>query len=161
MTVELFKLLLLIIIANGAPILLCALLKNNFNLAVDFGRKLPDRQRVFGRSKTWRGILAALVATTIGAWLLGYSPQTGMLVAGYAILGDLSSSFIKRRMALDASSQAPLLDQIPESLLPALMLRQTFHLDALAVLLLVSLFIIADLALSRLLYSWGLRRRPY
>lgn len=161
MTVELFKLLLLIIIANGAPILLCALLKNNFNLAVDFGRKLPDRQRVFGRSKTWRGVLAAILATTIAAWLLGYSPQTGMWVAGYAILGDLFSSFIKRRMALAASSKAPLLDQIPESLLPALMLRQTFSLDALAVLLLVSLFIIAELALSQLLYSWGLRRRPY
>lgn len=161
MTVELFKLLLLIIIANGAPILLRALLKDNFNLAVDFGKKLPDHQRVFGRSKTWRGILAALIATAIAAWLLGYSPQTGMWVAGYAILGDLFSSFIKRRMALDASSQAPLLDQIPESLLPALMLRQTFHLDALTVLLLVSLFIIVELALSRLLYSWGLRRRPY
>lgn len=161
MTVELFKLLLLIIIANGAPILLCVLLKNNFNLAVDFGRKLPDRQRVFGRSKTWRGVLAAILATTIAAWLLGYSPQTGMWVAGYAILGDLFSSFIKRRMALAASSKAPFLDQIPESLLPALMLRQTFSLDALAVLLLVSLFIITELSLSRLLYSWGLRRRPY
>lgn len=161
MTVELFKLLLLIIIANGAPILLRALLKDNFNLAVDFGKKLPDRQRVFGRSKTWRGILAALIATAIAAWLLGYSPQTGMWVAGYAILGDLFSSFIKRRLALAASNQAPLLDQIPESLLPALMLRQTFNLDALAVLLLVALFIIIELALSQLLYSWGLRRRPY
>lgn len=161
MNFELFKLLLLIIIANGAPILLRALLKNNYNLAVDFGKKLPDRQRVFGRSKTWRGIVAALIVTAIAAVLLGYSPQTGMLVAGYAILGDLFSSFIKRRLTLDASSKAPLLDQIPESLLPALMLRQTFNLDALAVLLLVALFIIIELALSQLLYSWGLRRRPY
>lgn len=161
MTVELFKLLLLIIIANGAPILIYVLLKNNFNLAVDFGKKLPDRQRVFGRSKTWRGIFASIIATAIAAWLLGYSPQTGMWVAGYAILGDLLSSFIKRRMALAASSKAPLLDQIPESLFPALMLRQTFNLDTFAVLLLVSLFIITELAISKLLYSWGLRRRPY
>ncbi|MDT8452780.1 MAG: CDP-archaeol synthase [Gammaproteobacteria bacterium] len=137
------------------------LLKDNFNLAVDFGKKLPDRQRVFGRSKTWRGILAALVATAIAAWLLGYFPQTGMWVAGYAILGDLFSSFIKRRMAMAPSSKALLLDQIPESLLPALMLHQTFHLNALAILLLVALFIIIELALSQLLYNWNLRRRPY
>jgi hypothetical protein len=160
-TVELFKLLLLIIIANGAPILLRALLKDNFDLAVDFGKKLPDRQRIFGRSKTWRGIVAAIIATAFAAWFLGYSLQTGMWVAGYASLGDLLSRVIKRRMAMAASSKALLLDQIPESLLPALMLRHTFNLDALAVLLLVLLFIVVELALSQLLYIWGLRRRPY
>jgi CDP-2,3-bis-(O-geranylgeranyl)-sn-glycerol synthase len=159
--VELFNLLLLIIIANGAPILIRVLLNENFNLAVDFGQELPDKRRVFGPSKTWRGIFAALFATTVAAWLLGYSPETGLLVAVYAVLGDLLSSFIKRRLAMPPSSMAPLLDQVPESLFPAFMMRQDFNLDLFSVMLLVLIFVIVELVLSRTLYKWGIRRRPY
>lgn len=161
MIVELFNLLLLIIIANGAPILIRVLLNENFNLAVDFGQELPDKRRVFGPSKTWRGIFAALFATTVAAWLLGYSPETGLLVAVYAVLGDLLSSFIKRRLAMPPSSMAPLLDQVPESLFPAFMMRQDFNLDLFSVMLLVLIFVIVELVLSRTLYKWGIRRRPY
>ncbi len=161
MTIELLPLLLLIIIANGAPILIRLLLNDNFNLAVDFGQKLPDKNRLFGSSKTWRGILAALLATTTAAWLLGFDPQTGLLVAVYAMLGDLGSSFIKRRLSMPPSSMALLLDQIPESLLPTLMTMQLFNLDTLSVILLVLIFVIIELILSHILYKWGLRKRPY
>ncbi len=161
MTIELLHLLLLIIIANGAPILIRLLLNNGFKLAVDFGQKLPDNKRIFGPSKTWRGIFAALLATTVAAWLLGYSADTGLLVAFYAVVGDLLSSFIKRRLAMPASSMAPLLDQVPESLLPAFMMKQVFNLDIFSVMLLVLIFIITELILSNIFYKWGLRRRPY
>ncbi len=161
MTVELFPLLLLIIIANGAPILARRLLNNSFDLAVDFGQRLPDKNRLFGPSKTWRGIFAALLATTIAAWLLGHSPVTGMLVAGYAIAGDLSASFIKRRLSMKPISMAPLLDQVPESLLPALMLKDAFNLDISAIILLVLIFIIIELMLSHILYRYGVRNKPY
>lgn len=161
MTVELFQLLLLIIIANGAPILIRVLLHDSFKLAVDFDQKLPDKQRIFGSSKTWRGIFAALVATASAAWLLGLSPQTGMLIAFYAVAGDLFSSFIKRRLSMQSSSMAPLLDQVPESLFPAYMLMEVFNLDISAVLLLVLTFVIVELFLSHILYKWGLRKRPY
>ena len=161
MTVELLSLLLLIIIANGAPILIRWLLNDGFNLAVDFGQKLPDKNRLFGPSKTWRGILAALIATTTAAWLFGHSPETGLLVAVYAILGDLCSSFIKRRLSMQPSSMAPLLDQVPESLFPALMMMHTFNLDISAVILLVLIFVIIELFLSHILYRWGVRRKPY
>ncbi len=96
-TPELLQLLLLIIIANGAPILIRLLLNYDFNLVIDIGKKLPDNKPILGLSKTWRGIFAAFVATSVAAWLLGYTPQTGFLVAFYAVLGDLLSSFIKRR----------------------------------------------------------------
>jgi len=45
-------------------------------------------------------LFAALLVTTTAALLLGYSPETGFLIAAYAILGDLLSSFIKRRLAM-------------------------------------------------------------
>lgn len=161
MSTELLLLLLLIIIANGAPILIRWLLSDRFGLAVDFGQKLPDKKRLFGSSKTWRGIFTALFTTTFAAWLFGYSPQTGLLVAVYAILGDLFSSFIKRRLSMKPSSMAPVLDQVPESLFPALMMRQTFNLDITSVMVLVLTFIIVELLLSHILYRWGLRKRPY
>jgi len=160
-TVGLSQLLLLIIIANGAPILIRVLLNDGFKLAVDFGQKLPDKQRIFGPSKTWRGVIAALVFTAAAAWLLGLSPKTGLLVAVYAILGDLFSSFIKRRLSMQPSSMAPLLDQVPESFIPAYMLRDVFNLDVYAVILLVLIFIIVELFLSHILYQWGVRKRPF
>ena len=161
MIFEILPLLLLIIIANGAPILARLLLNDGFKLAVDFGQILPDKNRLFGPSKTWRGILAALLATTIASWLTGYSPETGLLIAVYAIIGDLGSSFIKRRLSMQPSSMAPLLDQVPESLLPAFMLKEVFNLDISAVILLVLIFIITELLLSHILYLYGVRRRPY
>jgi hypothetical protein len=161
MTVEFLQLLLLIIIANAAPILLRSLLNDSFNLAVDFGYRLPDHRRLFGQSKTWRGIIAAIVVTAAVAWLLGYSPQTGMLVAINAVFGDLFSSFIKRRLAMPPSSKAPLLDQVPECLFPALMMRETFDLGYISITWLVLIFVIIDLTVSRILFKWGLRKRPY
>ena len=161
MIFEILPLLLLIIIANGAPILARLLLNDGFKLAVDFGQILPDKNRLFGPSKTWRGILAALLATTFATWLTGYSPETGLLIAVYVIIGDLGSSFIKRRLSMPPSSMAPLLDQVPESLLPAFMLKEVFNLDISAVILLVLIFIITELLLSHILYLYGVRRRPY
>lgn len=161
MSIEFLLLLLLIIIANGTPILARWLLDGSFKLAVDFGQKLPDKKRLFGSSKTWRGIISALLVTSVAAWIFGYSLQTGLLVAIYAISGDLFSSFVKRRLSMKPSSMAPLLDQVPESLFPALMMQQVFNLDTLAVIQLVLTFVIIELMLSHILYRWGLRQRPY
>ena len=165
MTTEFLQLLLLIIIANGAPIItswaMRRWLDDSFSLALDLGQKLPDDNPIFGPSKTWRGVLSALLVTPVAALLLGYSAETGLLVAAYAIAGDLCSSFIKRRLSMAPSSMAPLLDQIPESLFPAYMLRHVFGLEISSVTGLVLIFIISELLLSHILYKWGLRKRPY
>jgi len=161
MTVEFLQLLILIIIANAAPILLRVLLNDGFYLAVDFGHRLPDKKHIFGPSKTWRGVFAAVVATSATAWLLGYLPQTGLLIAIYAVFGDLFSSFIKRRLAMAPSSKALLLDQVPECLFPALMMRHEFDLDLISITWLVLIFVIIDLTVSRILFKWGVRKRPY
>lgn len=161
MNIEFLHLLLLIIIANGAPIVIARMLGKSFRLAVDFGQKLPDNRAIFGASKTWRGVVAALSATALAAWLLGYTPVTGVWIAAYALLGDLFSSFVKRRLSMPPSSMAPMLDQVPESFLPAYMLMESFGMDIWAVMLLVLTFIIIELGLSHVLYLWGLRKRPY
>jgi len=161
MNITFFELLLLIIIANGAPILIRVLLRDRFDRAVDFGQKMPDGRPLFGSSKTWRGIFAALMATAIAAPVLGHPVEIGALIAVYAVTGDLVSSFIKRRLAKAPSSMAPVLDQVPESLLPAIMLKQHFGIDYFGVIQLVLIFIIIELLLSHILYKWGIRKRPY
>lgn len=151
----------MIVLANGAPILARVFLKENFSAPLDLGHKLPDRRRVFGDSKTWRGVISACVVTSMGAWILGYSFDTGLLVAVYAVLGDLASSFIKRRLGKPVSSMALFLDQVPESLFPAFMMMETFKLDLSDIMLLVFIFIIGELFFSRILYKWGVRKHPY
>jgi len=154
-------LLLLIIVANGAPIVLCALLKNRLDIAIDFGYILADGNPLFGKSKTWRGVAGAIVFTSVGAVLLGYPLSTGAQVAIYAVSGDIFSSFIKRRLGMSPSSMAPLLDQVPESLFPAVMLMHAFDLDARSIIILVSVFIVVELILSFVLFKLGIRKRPY
>jgi CDP-diglyceride synthetase len=154
-------LLLLIIVSNGAPVLLHFFLRERLDAPVDFGAMLPDGRRLFGDSKTWRGVVGAILATATLAALMGYSIWIGTLVAAFAILGDLISSFIKRRLGLRQSCMAPLLDQIPESLLPALVLLHDFGLDDMQVIALVAVFVVVELLLSLALYRLGVRNRPY
>jgi hypothetical protein len=47
----------------------------------------------------------------------------GVVVGSMAMLGDLFSSFVKRRLNLPPSSRATFLDQVPESLFPLLASR--------------------------------------
>ena len=59
------------------------------------------------------------------------------------------------------SSAAPLLDQVPESFFPAFIMMQIFNLEIFSVILLVIIFIMVELIISRVLYLWGIRKRPY
>ncbi len=57
LTTPLFlSLLLLLITANGSPVLAAKFLKEHLNAPVDGGYRLPDRQPVFGPAKTIRGL---------------------------------------------------------------------------------------------------------
>jgi hypothetical protein len=77
-------------------------------------------KQLFGPSKTLRGLVVSVVATTLSAPALGLAWTTGLLAGAAAMAGDLGSSFIKRRMGLPSSSRALGLDQVPEALLPEL-----------------------------------------
>lgn len=156
-----FHLLLVIIAANAAPILATHIGRRIPGQAVDNGLRLRDGNPLFGASKTWRGLFSALILSMlVGAALrLDTSLALGMGVA--AMLGDLGSSFIKRRLGREPSSRAILLDQIPESLLPALLAAYWLGLEPASVLWLVFLFIIFELALSPIAYRLRLRKRPF
>lgn len=161
MNILFLHLFLLIIVANGTPILLRYLFKKRFAYPFDLGYGFLDGKRLLGDSKTWRGIIGAFVITSLLSLLIGYSFLTGLLIAFGAMIGDLISSFIKRRLSMRTSSRALVLDQVPESLLPALLVMQTFYLTPLTIFFLVLLFCIFELAFSTVLFKIGVRRRPY
>ncbi len=155
------ELILLLMTANGAPIIFRWLSGARYAWPLDAGLKLADGHPLFGASKTLRGVLAALLCTTLLAWLMGWPPLLGLLFAAMAMLGDLLASLIKRRLAIPASGMAPGLDQIPESLLPLLAVRGVLELSWLQIILIVLAFIVLDYLLSFILYRLHIRQHPY
>lgn len=59
------------------------------------------------------------------------------------------------------ANASPLLDTLPESLLPGLALMAPLQLDAWALLVLVMLFSLFDGLVSPVLYRLGVRKRPW
>lgn len=152
---------LLLIVANGAPVVLSKLMGPLANWRIDGGITLPDGRPLFGATKTWRGLVAAVVATALVGWLLGFDWLEGALIGAGAMAGDLISSFLKRRLGLDSSAKAILLDQVPEALIPVWILNAGFGYGWAVVAPAAILFVVADIALSPLLYRLGLRRVPH
>jgi len=143
-----FSLLVLVLLANGLPALLGFLLGPAS--AIDGGRTLWDGRPWFGRAKTWRGLAAACVGTGLGGLALGLDWGLGLLVAGGAMLGDLAASFAKRRLGRPPSASLPLLDQVPEVLIPALLTKGELGLTWPDLGVVVLVFVLLDLLLTDL-----------
>lgn len=155
------QLLLLVATVNGAPILMRRLLRERLCQPVDGGRLWRDGRPLFGPRKTLVGLAVALAAGALLGWAIGWGWRLGLLMGALAMLGDLASSFAKRRLGVVSSGQAPGLDQIPEALLPLLAARGPLALGWGEILLVVFAFVLFDSVLSPLLYRWRIRNRPY
>lgn len=155
------EVLVLLAVANGTPVLATWLLGERWAAPLDGGIAFLDGRPLLGRSKTVRGVITGVMATGAAAPALGWSWQLGLGFGAASMAGDLFSSFVKRRIGIQASGQATGLDQIPEALFPLLACRGALGLDGAAVALLVALFTAAQLAASPLMYRLGIRRRPY
>lgn len=160
-TWPLLQSILLLTLANGAPVVAKKVLGARLAFPLDAGVRFFDGQPILGPSKTIRGIVISVVTTAIVAPLLGLSLAAGGLVAALAMIGDLFSSFVKRRLKFPPSSQAIGLDQVPESLLPLLVCQETLSLTAIDVAIGVGVFVVGELILSRLLYDLHFRDEPY
>ena len=155
------KLLILLIVANGVPQIVRTLLGSRWNYPVDGGLVLKDHYRLFGDSKTWRGVMAALIVTPLVSLSLLMSWQIGLFVASGAMAGDLLSSFIKRRLGKVSSAKATVLDQVPEAIIPALLVYSVFHFPLLISCVAALLFVLLDITMSPLLFKWGVRQVPH
>lgn len=153
--------LILLLAANGAPILAALILGKHWAWPIDYGYKLADRGRLLGNSKTWRGMCSAALIATLVAMVFGLKPSIGAIFGIFAMLGDCLSSFIKRRLGYSTSSRARGLDTLPESLLPTLVLQQSLGLGLIEIILIALIFFLLEEFVSPILYQWHIRKRPY
>jgi CDP-2,3-bis-(O-geranylgeranyl)-sn-glycerol synthase len=90
--------------ANATPVILGG------GMPLDLGLRWMDGERIFGDHKTFRGVFAGLlVGTVIGA--IQGRDLTGFLQSLGAMLGDLVSSFLKRRLKRKPGQWTPVLDE--------------------------------------------------
>ena len=83
------------------------------------------------------------------------------MVSAAAMVGDLLSSFLKRRLKIRSSGMAVGLDHIPEALLPALAVRCALPLTALDIAAIVAIFFVGQLIFSRIFFALKIRDQPY
>ena len=147
---QVFILVSLAVVANAAPVVCSLLMGQRWNTPVDGGLELYDQRPLLGPSKTLRGLLASLLATALVAPMLGLSPFTGAAFASLAMLGDIFSSFLKRRLGIAPGRSVPVLDQLPESLLPLWLMQTAVGGTTAEILVAALIFTLVDLALFRL-----------
>jgi len=155
------KLLLLLGVANGAPLLAHRLLGSRCGWPLDGKLVFVDGHRLLGSSKTVRGLVVAIVATACAAPVLGIAPALGARIGLAAMAGDATASFIKRRLGLAPGARCQGLDQIPESLLPLLAVAGPLGLTLPQIAGVPFAFYLLELPVSRLLFRLGIRERPY
>jgi CDP-2,3-bis-(O-geranylgeranyl)-sn-glycerol synthase len=157
----LLRLMLLLGIANGAPIIATKLLGSRLAAPLDGGLRLRDGAPLFGASKTFRGVVASIGCTALAAPLLGFDWTLGAGFAAASLAGDLLSSFLKRRWKLQPHAEAFGVDQIPEALLPLVLFKARLGLSPVEIVTLVIAFLLLAVLLSQLLFRLNIRNRPY
>jgi hypothetical protein len=80
-----FKFVVLLTVANGAPVIATKLFGNFLNQPLDRGASFVVGRPILGDSKTLRGIVLSLVATTAFAPILGFEWILGLIIASAAV----------------------------------------------------------------------------
>lgn len=155
------RLLMLLAVANGGPIIAKRVFGTRWSAPLDFGWVFFDGRPLLGASKTVRGLVVAVLCTSVAATLLGLSWGLGAMVGACSMLGDALSSFVKRRLNIAPSGRATGIDQIPEALLPMLVVRGMLGLSLLEVMAITAVFFVLEIPLARLFFALRLRDHPY
>ena len=125
-----FYLILPAYFANMAPVIFArAGWLKSLARPIDAGRKMGG-QDLFGKSKTWRGLISAVIMSLaiVDIQTILFSTQImrdfsvidyskywwsfGILSGLGAILGDLFKSFLKRRVGIGSGKSWPVFDQL-------------------------------------------------
>jgi hypothetical protein len=154
-----FRLLLLLGVANVAPLVARRLLRARWRAPLDAGLRFFDGRPLLGPSKTVRGLVAAVVATALCAPIVGLSIELGALIGAMAMAGDALSSFVKRRFGVAPSHEAIGLDHVPESLLPLLAVQGALSLSSLQIIGVTAAFVAFGIPLARVVRRRHLRKR--
>lgn len=138
--------LLLLLTANGGPWLAAKVFRHHWGAPVDLGLTRADGRRLLGSHKTWRGLVAGVLCSALTACLVGLSWTVGAGVGALSLLGDLLSSAWKRWRGHAPGVGVPLIDQVPESLLPLAFLAWPLGLNLTGVVVVVVVFALLNMA---------------
>ena len=100
------------LVANGSATLIAR------GHPLDFGKRFIDGRRILGDGKTFEGFTLGVLYATSVALTEALAAKNDSLaaygvIAGIgALLGDITGSFIKRRLGLERGAHMPLLDQL-------------------------------------------------
>ena len=150
---RLLSALLLVVVANVAPWAAARLLGGRYAWPLDCGATLSDGTRILGSHKTWRGLLAGAFGCALTAGLLRESFLLGFWFGALSLVADAVSSFAKRRLHLAPGTEVPGLDQLPEALLPLLILSNPLGIGLLGAVLVAIVFLSLNLASMRLRHT--------
>lgn len=145
----------LLIAANAVPVIVAKLAGEHGVLPLDFGRVMPDGQRLFGSHKTWRGLLSGIAACALLALYLGIPVWVGVGFAAVSLAADACSSAAKRRLRLKPGSEVLGLDQLAEALIPLFVFAEPLGLQLAEIALVTTCFVLLDAATA------GLRHRRW
>ncbi|MFO8085111.1 MAG: CDP-archaeol synthase [Desulfobacterales bacterium] len=154
------KLLFLLWLINFIPPLLSYLLDNRYSLPIDLNKTFTDKKPFFGPHKTWRGLIGALFCGSLLSLFLGFPVWLGFLAAILSMLGDLLSSFAKRRLDKPSGHNFPVLDQFFEGALPFLVLSPYFGVGLFRTGILIIIFCIGAY-LGSVFYKDILLKEPF
>jgi CDP-2,3-bis-(O-geranylgeranyl)-sn-glycerol synthase len=108
-------------IANAVPVIFGG------GFPLDAGKLFWDGKPIFGANKTVRGFFSGLLAGTFTSFalmslydlkgfprkiLFQYDPLLGFMLSLGALIGDLTHSFVKRRLNIAPGSPLPVADQL-------------------------------------------------
>jgi CDP-2,3-bis-(O-geranylgeranyl)-sn-glycerol synthase len=155
------QLLVLLTVANSAPVVMKRIFGDACAWALDFDCRLRDGEPLLGKSKTIRGVVGAIFCGAVAAPPIGLDWRIGALTAAGSMAGDLTSSFIKRRLGMRSSSMARGLDQIPEALFGVLAARAAILIGVAEIVIVTLVFFCGQVIVSRGAHAIGLRDEPY
>jgi CDP-2,3-bis-(O-geranylgeranyl)-sn-glycerol synthase len=142
--------LLLVVVASSVPWALGRACGDRFAWPLDFGLTLRDGERLFGAHKTWRGLAGGIAACSIAGLSMGTGLLTGAAVGALALAGDALSSAVKRRFRRSPGTEVPGLDQLPEALLPLLLMKRSLEISMPSIIGVALVFTMLDIVLAPL-----------
>jgi hypothetical protein len=145
---------------NLAPPLAAFALEDRWATPIDRGRRFSDGAALFGSHKTFRGLLAGLLTGPLLGALLLFPVWVGLVSGLLCMLGDVLTSFVKRRFKLAPGSELPALDHCLEGILPLGILSLHLQLSLGQTLLILLLFLLGGWYGSRL-YRRVLFKAPF
>jgi predicted MPP superfamily phosphohydrolase len=136
------KILILLWSINLTPVLLAYFFEGKWDTPLDKGILFIDGKPLLGSHKTIRGTLGGIAAGIFFGLVLGISWWVALSAGIMSMLGDLLSSFIKRRLDMIEGADSPVMDQLFEGALPFVIIAPAYSLSFAKLFFLILVFVI-------------------